>query len=88
MYMYFTVNERLSIVSKVDRSPTGSGVTARIATQYHKRQIKLGTFTGIKTIVVLLHATKCTTHDGLAVHRTSIFLKILINICDNTELES
>ena len=27
---------------KVDRSPTGSGVTARIALQYHKRQIKLG----------------------------------------------
>ena len=27
---------------KVDRSPTGSGVTARIAVQYHKHQIKLG----------------------------------------------
>uniref|UniRef100_A0A7M4FLF1 trans-L-3-hydroxyproline dehydratase n=1 Tax=Crocodylus porosus TaxID=8502 RepID=A0A7M4FLF1_CROPO len=28
--------------AQVDRSPTGSGVTARIALQYHKRLIKLG----------------------------------------------
>ena len=31
-----------SLSVQVDRSPTGSGVTARVAVQFHKKQIKLG----------------------------------------------
>ena len=43
--MHVPHGERL--FRKIDRSPTGSGVTARVATQYHKHQIKLGMFTDI-----------------------------------------
>ena len=32
----------IEMLFKVDRSPTGSGVTARVAVQYAKNMIKLG----------------------------------------------
>lgn len=37
-----TANVCIFADCQVDRSPTGSGVTARIAVQYHKQQVKLG----------------------------------------------
>ena len=34
-----SITDFMLYIFKVDRSPTGSGVTARIAVQHHKQQI-------------------------------------------------
>ena len=39
-YVFFFFFSPLPV--QVDRSPTGSGVTARVAVQFHKKQIQLG----------------------------------------------
>ena len=42
LYVLWRVHFFSVFTLQVDRSPTGSGVTARIAVQFHKKQIQLG----------------------------------------------
>ena len=58
---------------EVDRSPCGSGTTARVALQYKRQQIKIGqskTFTGpsgARFQAKPVRETKCDLHDAVVV---------------------
>ena len=73
MRMEKSITDFMLYIFKVDRSPTGSGVTARIAVQHHKQQIALNqtrefeSVTGSKFTGSPIKVTSCGEYAAVLV---------------------